>query len=115
MTSLVNTETGQVLTRFVNFKETHERLLTVQQALDGTEYMTRFGAPFVAYELTLYVNMEGKAALTAAADNLTLLKVNVRQGRFTGRIKELGDFELLAAGWHKVEAVLSSESEVTDR
>jgi len=32
-----------------------------QTAVDGTEYLTRFGIPTVHYELTLYVDEKGKA------------------------------------------------------
>lgn len=115
MAYLKNTDANQIITRFVNFNKTEECNLTVQQALDGTEYMTRFGDPFVYYELTLYVNETGKALLYQAADTLAHLEVSVKQGVFTGRIKDVGKFDLQAAGWYKTTVTLSAENEVNER
>jgi len=86
----------------------------VQTALDGTEYLTRFGSPTVHYELILYVNEVGKSALMAAEDSVPLLECFVKQGVFTGRIIKLGDFDYQAAGWYKVTATLAAVSEVSD-
>lgn len=107
--------TRNLITRFVSFKNTQEQILTVQTALDGTEYLTRFGRPTVRYELTLYVDESGKVALFNAADTLSLLEASVKQGIFTGRITKLSKFDYLAADWYKVTATLSAVSEVTDR
>ncbi|MDD3250923.1 MAG: hypothetical protein PHV18_00040 [Lachnospiraceae bacterium] len=104
-----------LITRFVSFKNTQELILTVQTALDGTEYLTRFGSPTVRYELEVYVDETGKAALMSSADLLPLLEVSAKQGLFTGRITELGKFDYLAAGWYKSTVILSAVSEVTDR
>ena len=103
------------ITRFVSFKNTQELILTTQTALDGTDYLTRFGRPTVRYEIELFVDESGKASLMNAADVLSLLEVSVKQGVFTGRITELGKFDYLAAGWYKTTATLSAVSEVTDR
>jgi hypothetical protein len=61
------------------------------------------------------VNEAGKQKLMDAFDRLDLMEVSVRIGTFTGRIKKLGDFDLQYYGWYKVELVLSSVSEVTER
>ena len=114
MTYLKNTETAEIITRFISFKKTQEVIRTVQTALDGTEYLTRFGSPTVHYGLTLYVNEAGKAALMAAEDSVPLLECSVKQGVFTGRIVELGDFDYQAAGWYKTTATLAAVSEVSD-
>lgn len=113
MTYLKTKDTNTIITRFVNFRKTQEVIRTVQTALDGTEYLTRFGSPTVHYELTLYVNESGKAALMAAEDSVPLLECSVRQGVFTGRITSLSDFGYLAAGWYKVTATLAAVSEVS--
>ena len=112
MTYLKNKETNTMITRFVNFRKTQEVIRTVQTALDGTEYLTRFGSPTCHYELILYVNESGKAALMAAEDTVPLLECSVRQGIFTGRMIELSDFEYQAADWYKVTAILAAVSEV---
>ena len=114
MSYLKNMETDEIITRFVSFRKTQEIIRTVQTALDGTEYLTRFGLPTVHYELTLYVNEAGKAALMAAEDSVPLLECSVKQGVFTGRIIKFGDFDYQAAGWYKVTATLASVSEVSD-
>lgn len=112
MTYLKIKETNMMITRFVNFRKTQEVIKTVQTSLDGTEYLTRFGSPTSHYELVLYVNEEGKAALMAAEDSVPLLECSVRQGIFTGRMIELSDFEYQAADWYKVSVILATVSEV---
>jgi hypothetical protein len=114
MSYLKNTETSEIITRFVSFRKTQEVIRTVQIALDGTEYLTRFGLPTVHYELILYVNEAGKTALMTAEGSVPLLECSVKQGVFTGRIVELGDFDYQAAGWYKVKATLAAVSEVSD-
>ena len=114
MSYLINTETSEIITRFVSFRKTQEVIRTVQTALNGTEYLTRFGSPTVHYELTLYVNEAGKVALMTAEDSVPLLECSVKQGVFTGRVIELGNFDYQAAGWYKVAATLASASEVSD-
>ena len=113
MSYLKNTETSEIITRYVNFRKMQEIIRTVQTALDGTEYLTRFGSPVIHYELTLYVNDSGKVALMTAEDSVSLLECSVKQGVFTGRIIELGDFDYQAAGWYKVTVTLTAVSEVS--
>lgn len=114
MSYLKNTATNEIITRFVSLRKTQEIIRTVQTALDGTEYLTRFGSPTVHYELTLYVDEAGKVSLMSAEDSVPLLECSVRQGLFTGRIIELGDFDYQVAGWYKVTATLAAVSEVSD-
>ena len=114
MSYLKNIETSEILTRFISLRKTQEVIRTVQTALNGTEYLTRFGSPTVHYELTLYVNEAGKAALMDAEDSVPLLECSVKQGVFTGRIIELGNFDYQAAGWYKVTATLAAVSEVSE-
>jgi len=113
MSYLKNIETDEIITRFVSFRKTQEVIRTVQTALDGTEYLTRFGSPTVHYALTLYVNESGKALLMGAEDGVPLLECSVKQGVFTGRIIELGSSDYQAAGWYKVTATLAAVSEVS--
>ena len=113
MTYLKNKDTNTIITQFVNFRKTQEVIRTLQTALDGTEYLTRFGAPILHYELTLYVDEKGKAALMKAEDQASLLEFFVKQGVFTGRIIKLGAFEYLAAGWYKLTVILAAQSEVS--
>ena len=103
------------ITRFVTFKKNQEVKLTVQTALDGTEYLTRYGEPVYSYELEVHVNDAGKELLMTAADTLEELEVCVRIGTFTGRIKSLSEFELEYYGWYKATVILSANSEVSAR
>ncbi len=115
MAYLKNKDTGKLVTKYVSFRKTQDLTLTVQTALDGTEYLTRFGSPVYSYELEAYVNDAGKQLLMEAFDRLDLLEVSVRLGTYTGRIKSMGTFDLQYYGWYKVALILSSVGEVTER
>ncbi len=115
MAYIKNADTGDMITRYVNFNKQQELTLTVQTALDGTEFLTRFGRPVVTYAVEAHVNEAGKDMLMAAAASLALMEVKVRVGTYTGRIKELGEFEPEYYGWYKATILLSAVSEVTDR
>lgn len=115
MAYLKNAETGEHITRYVNFNKKQSVTLTVQTALDGTEYLTRFGSPVYSYLLEAHVNAAGRELLFQAADNLSLLEVKVKLGTFTGRIKELGEFAEEYYGWYKTTILLSAVSEVSGR
>ena len=115
MAYLRNLSNGRIISKYVNFNKAQEVNLTVQTALDGTEYLTRFGVPVYSYEVEAFVNEAGKQELMDAFDRLDLLEVNVRIGTFSGRIKSLGKFDLQYYGWYKTEVILSAESEVSDR
>ena len=112
MSYLKFVDTDKIITRFVNLRTKQERTVIVQTAIDGTEYLTRFGKPVTSYELELYVDEKGKEAVLSAADDLSQLEVSVTLGRFYGRIKEVGEFEKLVTGWYKTMVTLSSQSEV---
>jgi len=112
---LKNLQTGDVITNYINFNKTQELTLTVQTALDGTEYLTRFGSPVYSYMVEAYVNDAGKELLMQAADTLDELEVSVRLGNFTGRIKSLNKFSVEYYGWYKTTIILSSINEVTNR
>lgn len=103
---------GAIITRFVSMSESQDCSLTIQTALDGTEYLTRFGQPITHYMLTLYVDEGGKARLQKAADTLATLEFSVQRGAFKGRVLKLSAFKYLAAGWYEVTATLSAQSEV---
>ena len=115
MAYIKNADTGDMITRYVNFNKQQELTLTVQTTLDGTEFLTRFGRPVVNYTVEAHVNNEGRDLLMAAAATLALMEVKVRIGTFNGRIKELGEFEPEYYGWYKTTVLLSAVSEVTDR
>ena len=115
MAYLKDKDTNAFITKYVNFNKTQELNLTVQTALDGTEYLTRFGSPVYSYELELYVNEAGKQLLMRSFDTLDLMEVKVRIGTFQGRIKSLDKFDEIYFGWYKVNCILSSESEVSER
>ena len=104
------------ISKFVTLEERPVRTVTVQTAIDGTEYITRFGNPVMTYNVTVYVDFKGKAALERAADNLDVLEVSVRRGTFHGMVKsEISVENCETYGWYKISFELSANSEVTDR
>lgn len=108
-------ETQAHITKYVTFKKNQTVTLTTQVALDGTEYLTRYGKPMCLYELEVHVNDTGRDLLMAAQDTMEELEVSVRAGTYRGRIKALGDFETEYYGWYKTTVTLSASSEVSDR
>ena len=115
MSRLKNKESGEIISRYVDLNFQYRQNTTVQTSLDGTEYLTRFGAVTINYTVTVWVRNEGREAIREAADRLTLLEVSVRQGVFTGRIKAMSDMEKIANSWYKIELTISPDAEVTDR
>ena len=115
MAYLKFTSDGTVITRYLSFNKTQEVNVTVKTALDGTEYLTRFGTPVYSYEIEMHVNHAGKGLLMSAFDTLAELEVGVRIGTFRGRIKDLSDFKEEYHGWYSVTATLASVSEVNER
>ena len=112
MAYLKNLDSDTLITKYVSFNKTQEITLSKQVALDGTEYLTRFGAPVYSYTLEVYVNDAGKELLMTAADLLNELEVKVRIGSFRGRIKSMDDFERVYYGWYKTNVILSAANEV---
>jgi len=112
MAQLKNLDTNTVITKYVSFNKTQELTLATHTALDGTEYLTRFGAPVYSYELEVYVDNAGKDLLMSAADLLNELEVKVRIGIFKGRIKSMDNFDLQVYGWYKTKVILSAVNEV---
>lgn len=106
---------SDIITRYINVTPTESRITTTQTTLDGTEYITRFGAPTKNYNVDALVDATGRAALLGAADLLTEVEIQCRYGRITGIIKELGDFEEKDLHWWQVSFVLSDNAEVSDR
>ena len=107
--------TGEVITRYVQSEKRQEETLTVQTALDGTEYLTRFGDPVISYNLTFYVKKSGRDKLLAAFDELTLLEISGREGTYQGRLKELSEFTVLTNEWYEGSGVVAALSEVSER
>ena len=115
MAYLKFTSDDTVITRYLNFNKTQKVNVVVKTALDGTEYLTRFGTPVYSYELELHVNNAGKELLMSAFDTLAELEIGVRAGTYLGRIKELSEFEEEYYGWYSVTATLASVTEVNER
>lgn len=115
MAYLKNLSNGRIISKYVNFHKSQDVNLTVQTALDGTEYLTRFGVPVYSYEIEVFVNEAGKQELMDAFDRIDILEVKVRIGTFSGRIKDLDIFSLQYYGWYRTKVILSPESEVTER
>ena len=112
MASLFNRDKSQEITRFVSLNEKQDIIRTVHNTLDGQQYIQRIGTPTISYELTLYVNEQGKQLLMQAEDVASLMEVKVKNGTYYGRIIELKEFKKLVAGYYEVTTTLSKVSEV---
>lgn len=112
MAKLLNRDTGEEITHFVSLNERQEVIRIIHDTLDGEQYIQRIGKPTVNYELTLYINEQGKQLLMQAEDNASLLEVRVKSGIYFGRITELKEFKKLTAGYFEVSATLSKVTEV---
>jgi len=107
--------TGALITPYVSLSKRQAVSLAVNTALDGTEYLVRFGSPTASYELTVNCDLAGRNTLFNAQDSLAELEVKVKEGTFRGRIKEMDNFESEWYGWFSTKIVLSAVSEVTER
>ena len=111
MISLLNNDTNEEITKFVSFNVKQEVIRIIHKTLDGNQHIQRIGEPTKSYELSLYVNEQGKQLLMQAEDTVALLQVNVKSGVYYGRITDLKDFEKLPAEYFKTTAILAVEME----
>ena len=112
MSRLFNRDTDIEITQFVSLNEKQDVIRTIHNTLDGQQHIQRIGEPTISYELTLYVNEQGKQLLMQAEDVASLLEVKVKNGTYYGRIIELKEFKKLTAQYYEVTATLSKVTEV---
>jgi hypothetical protein len=112
MTELKNMDNGIVITRFVSLKEKQEVIRTLHRTLDGRQLVSRYGEPTISYELTVYVKDNERLELLNAEDDLSLLKVTIRDRTYLGRIIKLSDFERISLEYFKAEVTLAKEVDV---
>ena len=112
MAELLNVTRNEVITTYVNLTDERELTVTVHRAVDGSEYISRYGEPTIHYVLTLYLNEDGKTRLESAQESVDLLQITVKRGVFSGRIIEVDEYEKLIDGWYEVKVTLSSNCEV---
>lgn len=112
MAKFINNDTKHLITIYVNLKQRQELTRTVQSTLDGTDYVEMYGKPRVYYDVTLYLNEEGKTRLEEAESKVSLCKIAVKKGEFTGRIVQVSKYDTLVTGWYKVNVTLAAVSEV---
>lgn len=112
MTELKNMDNDVVITPFVSLKETQEVIRTIHRTLDGRQLISRFGEPAVSYELTVYVKEDDRQALFSAEDQLSLLKVTLRDKLYFGRIIKLSDFDRISREYFKATITLAKEVDI---
>ncbi len=112
MALLLNRDTNEEITRFVNLQEKQEVIRTIHSTLDGQQYIQRIGEPTISYELKLYITEDGKRLLSQAEDAGSLLEARVQTGIFFGRIIKLSDYKKLTVQYYEVAATLSKVTEV---
>ncbi len=108
MAQLINKDTNEEITKFVSLNEKQEVIRIVHKTLDGAQHIQRIGEPTKSYELSLYVNEQGKQMLMQTEDTGALLEVVVKSGVYSGRIVDIKDFEKLIAGYYKTTVLLNS-------
>ena len=111
MAELLNNDTSELITGFINLESKQELTRITQKTLDGRHYIQRIGSPAIIYTVIAYVTPQGKTKLMQAEDTGELLKATVNSGIYFGRIIDLSDFEKLTSGYYKVTISLAKEVE----
>ena len=109
MASLINTETSQLITRFVSLEESQELIRASQTFLDGSVYIQRIGNPTKYFTVTAFVDRTGKSLLENAEDTTALLLVSVKHGEYQGRITQLNFSQRMACDFFKATITLAKE------
>ena len=112
MTELKNMDNGIVITSFVSLKEKQEVIRSIHKTLDGRQLISRFGEPAVSYDITVYVKEDGRQALFSSEDQLSLLRVTLRDKVYFGRIIKLSDFDRISREYFKAEVTIAKETDV---
>lgn len=109
MTELKDMDNDTVITPFVSLKEKQEVIRTLHKTLDGRQLVSRFGEPAVSYDITVYVKEDGRQALFSAEDQLSLMKVTLRDKLYFGRITKLSEFDRISREYFKADITLAKE------
>ena len=109
MALLKNRDTNEEITKFVSLNQKQEVIRIIHKTLDGAQHIQRIGELTKSYELSLFVNEQGKQLLMQADDTGALLEVSVKSGVYSGRIIDIKDFEKLIAGYFKTTVILTKE------
>lgn len=109
MAMLKNLIRGEEITPYVSMVERSTPRQVVATALDGTTYLQSVGQAQTSYQLTAYVQPEGREALDGAWWACDLLEVSVKQGVFRGRITALNYGSRMAQDWYQANLTLAKE------
>lgn len=111
MTELKNMDNGIVITPFVSLKEKQEVIRALHRTIDGRQLISRFGEPAVSYDITVYVKEDGRQALFSSEDQLSLLRVTLRDKVYFGRIIKLSEFDRISREYFKAEVTIAKETD----
>ena len=111
MAMLKNLTKGVEITPHVSLEETGMPRQIVTTALDGTAYLQSIGRTQTTYQLTAYVQPDGRAELDAAWWACDLLEVQIKRGTYRGRITSIIYGSRMAKDWYAATVTLAKEEE----
>ena len=111
MAMLKNLTRGSEITPFVSLVQRETPRQVMVDALDGTRYLQSIGRPQTDYQLTAYVQPDGRNALDQAWWACDLLEVRVKRGTFRGRITAVTYGPRMAKDWYQATVTLAEEEE----
>lgn len=109
MTRLINRETNREISKHVSLEPAQKQTSVIQQTLDGMYHIQKIGSPATSYNVTAYVDRDGKTLLMAADSTAALLQVTVSRGTYYGRILELKFGDRLPGDWFRADMTLAGE------
>lgn len=111
MAMLKNLTRGSEITPFVSLVQRETPRQVMVAALDGTRYLQSIGRPQTDYQLTAYVQPDGRAELDAAWWACDLLEVQIKRGTYRGRITSIIYGSRMAKDWYAATVTLAKEEE----
>lgn len=90
MSQLLDYTENVEITTYVSVETEQDVNVIENTALDGSYYQQIVGEPSVMYEVTAYVDRDGRTALQTAEAAGNLLKVTMARGTYYGRIMKAG-------------------------
>ena len=111
MAMLKNLTKGTEVTPHVSLVETGRPRQVIATALDGTAYLQTVGRIQTTYQLTVYVQPDGRAELDAAWWACDLIEVQIKRGTYRGRITSIVYGSRMAKDWYAATVTLAKEEE----
>jgi hypothetical protein len=108
MALLVNLDTKREISKHVSLEPSQKQNSVIQQTLDGMYHIQKIGSPAVSYDVTVYVDRDGKTLLMGGQYRRNP-QVTVSIGIYFGRFIELKFGDRLPGDWFKADLTLAGE------